>query len=126
MVDATNHICFDINLASSHEWHFSTLQFISGLGPRKALALKKDLVREGSIFRRKDLVEPLGRKVFMNASGFLRVRRSGAAVASAQIIDMLEDTRIHPESYALAKKLAKDIDTFSDDETDDDEQEFGD
>ncbi|KAK3138392.1 hypothetical protein QOZ80_5AG0368330 [Eleusine coracana subsp. coracana] len=109
MVDATNQIGFDVNLAASHEWHFSTLQFVAGLGPRKASALQKDLVREGSIFSRKELVKPLGRKVFMNASGFLRVRRSGAAAASAQIIDLLEDTRIHPESYVLAKNLAKDV-----------------
>jgi transcription elongation factor SPT6 len=128
MVDATNQIGFDVNLAASHEWHFSTLQFIAGLGPRKASALQKDLVREGSIFSRKELVKPLGRKVFMNASGFLRVRRSGAAAASAQIIDLLEDTRIHPESYVLAKNLAKDV--YAEfaphevNEIDDDEQEM--
>ncbi|XP_039837734.1 transcription elongation factor SPT6 homolog isoform X2 [Panicum virgatum] len=128
MVDATNQMGFDVNLAASHEWHFSTLQFIAGLGPRKASALQKDLVREGSIFSRKELVKPLGRKVFMNASGFLRVRRSGAAAASAQIIDLLEDTRIHPESYVLAKNLAKDV--YAEDaphevnEMDDDEQEM--
>ncbi|KAG0518636.1 hypothetical protein BDA96_09G193000 [Sorghum bicolor] len=128
MVDATNQIGFDVNLAASHEWHFSTLQFIAGLGPRKASALQKDLVREGSIFSRKELVKPLGRKVFMNASGFLRVRRSGAAAASAQLIDLLEDTRIHPESYVLAKNLAKDV--YVEDaqheinEMDDDEQEM--
>ncbi|KAM3411347.1 hypothetical protein ACQJBY_003159 [Aegilops geniculata] len=127
MVDATNQIGFDVNLAASHEWHFSTLQFVAGLGPRKASALQKELVREGSIFSRKELVKPLGRKVFMNASGFLRVRRSGAAAASAQIIDLLEDTRIHPESYALAKNLAKDVcaaDGFEANEMDDDEQEM--
>uniref|UniRef100_A0A804Q3B0 Transcription elongation factor spt6 n=1 Tax=Zea mays TaxID=4577 RepID=A0A804Q3B0_MAIZE len=128
MVDATNQIGFDVNLAASHEWHFSTLQFIAGLGPRKASALQKDLVREGSIFSRKELVKPLGRKVFMNASGFLRVRRSGAAAASAQLIDLLEDTRIHPESYVLAKNLAKDV--YVEDaqheinEMDDEEQEM--
>ncbi|EEE64215.1 transcription elongation factor SPT6 homolog isoform X2 [Oryza sativa Japonica Group] len=128
MVDATNQIGFDVNLAASHEWHFSTLQFVAGLGPRKASALQKELLREGSIFSRKDLVKPLGRKVFMNASGFLRVRRSGGAAASAQIIDLLEDTRIHPESYALAKTLAKDV--FAEEapheanEMDDDEQEM--
>ncbi|CAD6343409.1 unnamed protein product [Miscanthus lutarioriparius] len=127
MVDATNQIGFDVNLAASHEWHFSTLQFIAGLGPRKASALQKDLVREGSIFSRKELVKPLGRKVFMNASGFLRVRRSGAAAASAQLIDLLEDTRIHPESYVLAKNLAKDVyveDGHEINEMDDDEQEM--
>ncbi|XP_006654589.1 transcription elongation factor SPT6 homolog isoform X2 [Oryza brachyantha] len=128
MVDATNQIGFDVNLAASHEWHFSTLQFVAGLGPRKASALQKELLREGSIFSRKDLVKPLGRKVFMNASGFLRVRRSGGAAASAQIIDLLEDTRIHPESYALAKTLAKDV--YAEEapheanEMDDDEQEM--
>uniref|UniRef100_A0A0D9UXY2 Transcription elongation factor spt6 n=1 Tax=Leersia perrieri TaxID=77586 RepID=A0A0D9UXY2_9ORYZ len=128
MVDATNQIGFDVNLAASHEWHFSTLQFVAGLGPRKASALQKELLREGSIFSRKDLVKPLGRKVFMNASGFLRVRRSGGAAASSQIIDLLEDTRIHPESYALAKTLAKDVYTadapHEANEMDDDEQEM--
>ncbi|CAN6354813.1 unnamed protein product [Urochloa humidicola] len=128
MVDATNQIGFDVNLAASHEWHFSTLQFIAGLGPRKASALQKELVREGSIFSRKELVKPLGRKVFMNASGFLRVRRSGAAAASAQIIDLLEDTRIHPESYVLAKNLAKDVyaatASHEVNDMDDDEQEM--
>ena len=90
--------------------------------------MQKVLVREGSIFSHKELVKPLGRKVFMNASGFLRVRRSGAAAASAQIIDLLEDTRIHPESYVLAKNLAKDV--YAEDaphevnEMDDDEQEM--
>ncbi|KAM0918249.1 hypothetical protein ACQ4PT_008855 [Festuca glaucescens] len=109
MVDATNQIGFDVNLSASHEWHSSTLQFVAGLGPRKASALQKELVREGSIFSRKELAEPLRRKVFHNASGFLRVRRSGAAAASTEIIDLLDDTRIHPESYALANKLAKDV-----------------
>jgi transcription elongation factor SPT6 len=109
MVDATNQIGFDANLSASHEWHSSTLQFVAGLGPRKASALQKELVREAPILSRKELVKPLGRKVFHNASGFLRVRRSGAAASSAEIIDLLEDTRIQPESYALANKLAKDV-----------------
>uniref|UniRef100_A0ACD5XYJ0 Uncharacterized protein n=1 Tax=Avena sativa TaxID=4498 RepID=A0ACD5XYJ0_AVESA len=128
MVDATNQIGFDVNLSASHEWYSSTLQFVAGLGPRKASALQKELVREGSTFSRKELVEPLGRKVFHNASGFLRVRRSGASAASSEIIDLLEDTRIHPESYALANKLAKDV--YAEgapretDEMDEDEQEM--
>ncbi|CAM0913303.1 unnamed protein product [Alopecurus aequalis] len=128
MVDATNQIGFDVNLAASHEWHSSTLQFVAGLGPRKASALQKELVREGSAFSRKELADPMGRKVFMNASGFLRVRRSGGAAASSEIIDLLDDTRIHPGSYALANKLAKDI--YSEgapretDEMDEDEQEM--
>ncbi|XP_018470699.1 transcription elongation factor SPT6 homolog isoform X1 [Raphanus sativus] len=110
MVDITNQVGIDINLAAGHEWFFSPLQFISGLGPRKAASLQRSLVRAGSIFVRKDLImHGLGKKVFVNAAGFLRIRRSGLAANSSQFIDLLDDTRIHPESYGLAQELAKDI-----------------
>ena len=110
MVDITNQVGIDINLAASHEWFCSPLQFISGLGPRKAASLQRSLVRAGSIFVRKDLImHGLGKKVFVNAAGFLRIRRSGLAASSSQFIDLLDDTRIHPESYGLAQELAKDI-----------------
>ncbi|AEE34373.1 global transcription factor group B1 [Arabidopsis thaliana] len=110
MVDITNQVGIDINLAASHDWFFSPLQFISGLGPRKAASLQRSLVRAGSIFVRKDLImHGLGKKVFVNAAGFLRIRRSGLAASSSQFIDLLDDTRIHPESYSLAQELAKDI-----------------
>ncbi|VVB05328.1 unnamed protein product [Arabis nemorensis] len=108
MVDITNQVGIDINLAASHEWLFSPLQFISGLGPRKAASLQRSLVRAGSIFGRKDLkMHGLGKKVFVNAAGFLRIRRSGLAASSSQFIDLLDDTRIHPESYGLAQELVK-------------------
>ncbi|KAL8254572.1 hypothetical protein R6Q59_032793 [Mikania micrantha] len=110
MVDATNQVGLDVNLAISHEWLFSPLQFISGLGPRKAASLQRSLVRASSIYTRKDLLNHgLGKKVFVNAVGFLRVRRSGNAASSSQFIDLLDDTRIHPESYGLAQELAKDM-----------------
>ncbi|KAI7733266.1 hypothetical protein M8C21_007241, partial [Ambrosia artemisiifolia] len=110
MVDATNQVGLDVNLAISHEWLFAPLQFISGLGPRKAASLQRSLVRASSIYTRKDLLNHgLGKKVFVNAVGFLRVRRSGNAASSSQFIDLLDDTRIHPESYGLAQELAKDM-----------------
>ncbi|KAL7097644.1 hypothetical protein ACP275_10G156800 [Erythranthe tilingii] len=111
MVDVTNQVGLDLNLASSHEWLYAPLQFISGLGPRKAAFLQRSLVKAGPIFTRKDLLTShgLGKKVFVNAVGFFRVRRSGLTSSSSQYIDLLDDTRIHPESYSLAKDLAKDI-----------------
>ena len=111
LVDVTNQVGVDINLAISHEWLFAPLQFISGLGPRKAASLQRSLVRAGAIFTRKDFVtvHGLGKKVFVNSVGFLRVRRSGLAASSSQFIDLLDDTRIHPESYGLAQELAKDV-----------------
>ncbi|XP_051151104.1 transcription elongation factor SPT6 homolog [Andrographis paniculata] len=125
MVDVTNQVGLDLNLASSHEWLFAPLQFISGLGPRKAASLQRSLVRAGAIFTRKDLLTShgLGKKVFINAVGFLRVRRSGLTSSSSQFIDLLDDTRIHPESYSLAQDLAKDIyrEDGNDDANDDDD-----
>lgn len=111
MVDVTNQVGLDINLAISHEWLFSPLQFISGLGPRKAASLQRSLVKASAIYTRKDFLteHKLGKKVFVNAVGFLRVRRSGLASSSSQFIDLLDDTRIHPESYILAQELAKDV-----------------
>lgn len=121
MVDVTNQVGLDINLAISHEWLFAPLQFISGLGPRKAASLQRSLVRAGAIFTRKDFVTAhgLGKKVFVNSVGFLRVRRSGLAASSSQFIDLLDDTRIHPESYGLAQELAKDV--YDEDAANDDE-----
>ncbi|KAL0339825.1 UNVERIFIED_CONTAM: Transcription elongation factor SPT6 [Sesamum radiatum] len=125
MVDVTNQVGLDLNLATSHEWLFAPLQFISGLGPRKAASLQRSLVRAGAIFTRKDLLTShgLGKKVFINAVGFLRVRRSGLTSSSSQFIDLLDDTRIHPESYSLAQDLAKDIyrEDGNDDANDDDD-----
>lgn len=111
MIDVTNQVGLDTNLAASHEWMFAPLQFISGLGPRKAAALQRSLARAGAIFTRKDLITAHGlcKKVFVNAAGFLRVRRSGLAASSSQLIDLLDDTRIHPESYGLAKEFAKEV-----------------
>lgn len=111
MADVTSQVGLDINLALGHEWLFAPLQFISGLGPRKAASLKRSLVRAGPIFSRKDFVTAhgLGKKVFFNSVGFLRVRRSGLATNNSQFIDLLDDTRIHPESYGLAQEMAKDV-----------------
>ncbi|CAA7038994.1 unnamed protein product [Microthlaspi erraticum] len=107
MVEITNQVGIDVNFAASHEWLFSPLQFVSGLGPRKALSLQRSLVRAGCVLSRKELVNQhgLGKKVFVNAAGFLRIRSNN----NSQFIDVLDDTRIHPESYVLAQELAKDV-----------------
>ncbi|GKV29000.1 hypothetical protein SLEP1_g37984 [Rubroshorea leprosula] len=129
LIDTINQVGLDINLAISHEWLFAPLQFISGLGPRKAAFLQRSLVRAGTIFTRKDFLQAhgLGKKVFVNAVGFLRVCRSGLAASSSQFIDLLDDTRIHPESYVLAQELAKfvfDRDVDGDTNDDDDALEI--
>ncbi|PPS18321.1 hypothetical protein GOBAR_AA02241 [Gossypium barbadense] len=81
LVDVTNQVGLNANLAASHEWLFAPLQFISGIGPRKA----RSLVRFGTIFTRKDFflsAHGLDKKVFVNAVAFLHVRRSRLATNS--------------------------------------------
>ncbi|KAE8714781.1 4-alpha-glucanotransferase DPE2-like isoform X1 [Hibiscus syriacus] len=128
LIDVTNQVGLDVNLAASHEWLFAPLQFISGLGSRKAASLQRSLLRVGTIFSRKDFVQVhgLGKKVFVNAAAFLRVRRSGLAANSSQFIDLLDDTRIHPECYLVAQELAKDVydEDFKGDNDDDDALEM--
>ncbi|CAH8361096.1 unnamed protein product [Eruca vesicaria subsp. sativa] len=111
MVDVTNQVGINVNFSARHEWSFSPLQFVSGLGPRKASLLQRSLVRAGSVFSRKELMinHGLGEKVFTNAAGFLRISRTELACNSNRDMDLLDDTRIHPESYRLAQELEKDV-----------------
>ncbi|XP_057817210.1 transcription elongation factor SPT6-like isoform X2 [Cryptomeria japonica] len=112
MVTVTNQVGVDINLAASHEWMFSPLQFVAGLGPRKAASIQRAILRAGRVYSRRELLTPLEamkRLVFINAAGFLRVRGTGQAASGNHVMDPLDDTRIHPESYELAKKMAEDV-----------------
>lgn len=95
----------DINLAASHEWIFAPLQFIAGLGPRKAGAIQRAIQSAGRVGTRKDLyssIRVMDKKVFINSAGFIRVRGSGQAASGIQHLDPLDDTRIHPESYQVS------------------------
>lgn len=71
----------DVNTAIHHEWLFSPLQFVPGLGPRKAQALQQALIGRGRLTVRKDLLNfnLLSRKVFINSAGSMRTRPTGAA-----------------------------------------------
>ncbi|CAI5985380.1 unnamed protein product [Closterium sp. NIES-64] len=104
MVTVTNQVGVDVNYAAqeAQDWLFAPLQFVCGLGPRKASTLKVRILGEGVVRRRKDLIDPpflLDQVVFINAAAFIRVRGQD---------DMLDDSRIHPADYRLALKVATD------------------
>ncbi|KAM7476827.1 hypothetical protein LguiB_024070 [Lonicera macranthoides] len=122
MVDVTNQVGFDINMAINHDWLFAPLQFVSGIGPRKAISIQRALVKAGVVCTRKELTEHglSTKKIFINAVGFLRVRSSGKMAYNADI-DILDDTRIHPESYRDAEFLSKTVYMHYNDRGDDEE-----
>ena len=91
--DCVNTVGVDANTAS-----FSLLSYVAGIGP----ALAKNIVayreQNGHFPSRQALMEvpKLGKKAFEQAAGFLRVPESD---------NPLDNTAVHPESYAASKKL---------------------
>ncbi|KAI5078919.1 hypothetical protein GOP47_0006590 [Adiantum capillus-veneris] len=110
LVTITNQVGIDINMAAVHDWLFAPLQFICGLGARKASVIQRSIQGAGRISTRKEMLTPLRlmkKNVFINACGSLRICSSGQAASGNQVMDPLDDTRIHPESYDLARNMAE-------------------
>ncbi len=94
VVESTvNTVGADLNTASP-----ALLQYISGIGPKMAEAIVAYRDANGAFTTRKALQEVpgLGPKTFVQAAGFLRVPEGN---------DRLDNTSIHPESYAAARAL---------------------
>lgn len=77
------------------------LTHISGLGPALAENIVRYRAENGSFRTRRELlkVPRLGNKAFELAAGFLRVTNGD---------NPLDNTAVHPESYSIVEKMAKD------------------
>jgi uncharacterized protein len=95
VISCVNSVGVNLNTASSR-----LLEYISGLGPTLAANIVEYRDKYGPFVSRKDLkkVPRLGDKAYEQASGFLRIR-SGESP--------LDNTGVHPESYALVEKMCK-------------------
>ncbi len=95
VMSCVNAVGVDVNTASA-----SLLAYVSGIGPALAANIVKYRTENGSFATRNDLkkVPRLGAKAFEQAAGFLRII-SGS--------EPLDNTGIHPESYAIVKKIAR-------------------
>src|SRR5579871_523566 len=105
MVDIVNMCGVDINEAVRDSYKALALPFVAGLGPRKAQSvIKKINLAGGYLENRSELItkQVVSRNIFMNCASFLRIHGSGKDA------DPLDATRIHPEDYDLAKKMAAD------------------
>lgn len=121
IVDIVNQVGVDINEAIRDEYLALLLPFVSGLGPRKASGMILNIQSRGStLVARSDLVtEGIATKfVFVNCASFLKIPYNSSADA-----DPLDATRIHPQDYDLAIKMA--ADTLELDEEDIDSEERG-
>ena len=92
-----NTIGVNINTASE-----SLLSYVSGIGPKIAENIVNYRNENGSFTSRTSIkkVPRLGGKAFEQAAGFLRIK-SGK--------NPLDNSGVHPESYGLVDKMAKDL-----------------
>jgi uncharacterized protein len=94
-----NLVGVELNTASKH-----LLSYVSGIGPSIAQNIIDYRTKNGKFKSRKDLklVPRLGEKAFEQAAGFLRIH--GAE-------NPLDNSAVHPESYHLVEKMAKNLNT---------------
>ena len=92
-----NLVGVNINTASKH-----LLTYVSGLGATLAQNIVDYRDENGAFESRKQLkkVPRMGEKAFEQCAGFLRI--IGAK-------DPLDNSAVHPESYAVVEKMAKDL-----------------
>jgi uncharacterized protein len=88
-----NNVGVDLNTASSQ-----LLQYVAGIGPTLAANIVEYRNTQGPFYSRQELLDVprLGPKTFEQCAGFLRITQGQT---------LLDNTPVHPESYALARRI---------------------
>ncbi|KIY51704.1 hypothetical protein FISHEDRAFT_6588, partial [Fistulina hepatica ATCC 64428] len=115
-----NKVGMDINRAVTDGYYQMFLPFVCGLGPCKAQVLIKKIVAKvsDSLVNRNQFVKGglLTTKMFLNVATLLKISSKDAqhnkkcrdAEMEEGAPDPLDGTRVHPEDYDLARKMATD------------------
>ncbi|MGA0556769.1 Tex family protein [Larkinella sp. VNQ87] len=92
-----NQVGVSLNTASSH-----LLRYVSGLGPQLAQNIVEYRAQNGPFQSRDQLkkVARLGAKAFEQCAGFLRID---------QARNPLDNSAVHPESYPVVERMARDL-----------------
>ena len=92
-----NNVGVNLNSASKE-----LLIYVSGLGPQLAQNIVEYRAEHGDFQSRNDLlnVPRMGAKSFQQSAGFLRIPNGS---------NILDNTAVHPESYSVVEKIAKDL-----------------
>jgi len=139
-INVVNDVGVDLNRCDQFPHTSNCLQYVCGLGPHKAQHILKVLRqqrtnrinqifseknRSPAAFNRLFLVTNccLARRELINCSGFIKfdvnkIEKERIGNDQVEDIDLLDSTRIHPETYEWARKMVKDA---LDDNKDNDE-----
>ncbi|EGW29955.1 transcription elongation factor SPT6 [Spathaspora passalidarum NRRL Y-27907] len=111
-VDIVNMVGVEINEAVRDNYIAQLLPYVCGLGPRKASGLIRNINSKlgSTLVNRNDLVlgELTGAIIFNNCSSFLNIPFNEGSTIRDISVELLDATRIHPEDYDLARKMAAD------------------
>ena len=97
VISCVNSVGINLNTASK-----SLLSYVSGIGEKMAENIVNFRAENGAFSSRKDLkkVPRLGEKAYQQAAAFVRIKNAK---------NPLDNSAVHPESYALVEKMAKDL-----------------
>ncbi|KAJ6032352.1 hypothetical protein N7540_003084 [Penicillium herquei] len=111
LVDMVNLVGVDLNDAVHDTFTANLLPYVCGLGPRKAAHLIKVVnLNGGNVDNRVELLgvnsqyPAMGVKVWNNCASFVYIDYENADADA----DPLDNTRVHPEDYDIARKMAAD------------------
>jgi uncharacterized protein len=92
-----NKVGVNINTASS-----SLLSYVSGIGPKLAEKIVSYRTENGAYTNREQIkkVPRLGAKAYQQSVAFLRIKDA---------FNPLDNSAVHPESYSIVKKMAKNL-----------------
>ena len=118
-INRTNEVGVDVNAAVQSPLTVNLVQFICGLGPRKGQALIKILKQTNQrLENRTQLVTAchMGPKVFINCSGFIKIDTNSLGDSTEAYVEVLDGSRVHPETYEWARKMAVDALEYDDED----------
>uniref|UniRef100_A0A4W6FQ23 Transcription elongation factor SPT6 n=1 Tax=Lates calcarifer TaxID=8187 RepID=A0A4W6FQ23_LATCA len=110
-INRVNEVGVDVNRAIAHPHTQSLVQYVCGLGPRKGSHLLKILKQNNTrLENRTQLVTMchMGPKVFINCAGFIKIDTASLGDSTDSYIEVLDGSRVHPETYEWARKMAVD------------------
>lgn len=100
-LDSTVEFCVNAVGTNINTASVPLLSYVSGIGPKLAENIVNYRDKNGAFTSRSEIkkVPRLGEKAFEQAAGFLRIRNGK---------NPLDDSSVHPESYSVVSKMAKD------------------
>ncbi|XP_074468063.1 transcription elongation factor SPT6 [Sebastes fasciatus] len=110
-INRVNEVGVDVNKSIAHPHTQSLVQYVCGLGARKGSQLLKILKQNNTrLENRTQLVTMchMGPKVFINCAGFIKIDTASLGDSTDSYIEVLDGSRVHPETYEWARKMAVD------------------